>query len=402
MQCSSHRNTVFDESSVVDSFDVVVIGGGPAGAAAAFTAAQSGLRTVVVDKSVFPRDKLCGGLFSGRARTCFTDAFGADIDESIFQETSQVEFWYRRECIGQLSDVPPLFLTMRRDLDVGMLRRALAVGAVDLTGHRIAEIDLVKKQVTLGSGRILGWQVLIGADGVNSQVARSLFGSAYRTETIGFALEIEAPPPQPGKGAPVRIDFAAADGGYGWSFPKSRSTTIGIGGPFADNPDMRARMSEYLALFDLTPGQFALKGHFIPCGDFRKSPGRGAVLLCGDAAGLVDPVTGEGIAYAIQSGQFAGQSAIAALKRNQPDCAFATYVRQVKKIHRSLRIARIIRPILFASLMEQTLAQSFRASSTLKGLYMQVLGGQAEYTTLLRAVIARLPRLAVSMLRARM
>ncbi len=375
------------------SVDLVVIGAGPAGAAAACTGARAGLDTVLIDKAAFPRDKLCGGLFSGRSRRYFNDIFGCDIDGAIFQEKIGVDFWHRNECIGVLDDVPPLYLTMRRDMDNVALTHALAAGARDMTGRRIGRLDLAGRVVEMANGDRLRYGALIGADGVNSIVARALFGQAFRRETIGFAMEIEATGRHLHADDPIRIDFAAARGGYGWSFPKSGSTSIGVGGPLRDNPDMKAAMAGYLALFGIAPGDFALKGHFIPCGDFRKAPGRGEVLLAGDAAGLVDPVTGEGIAHAMQSGQFAALAVIEALAAGHPARAYGLYARRVRSIHAALRMARMIRPVLFASLLEQTLAQSFRASSTLKRMYMQVLAGEAEYGTLMRAVAWRAPRL---------
>ncbi len=373
--------------------DLVVIGAGPAGAAAAFTGARAGLDTVLIDKAEFPRDKLCGGLFSGRARCYFNDIFGQDIDRGIFREKIGVDFWFRDECIGALADVPPLYLTMRRDMDNAALAHALAAGARDMTGRRIGRLDLAARVVEMTSGERLRYGALIGADGVNSIVARALFGQAFRRQTIGFAMEIEATGRHLRPGDPIRIDFAAVRGGYGWCFPKPGSTSIGVGGPLRDTPDMKAAMAAYLALFGIAPGDFALKGHFIPCGDFRKRPGRGEVLLAGDAAGLVDPVTGEGIAHAMQSGQFAALAVIEALAAGRPERAFGLYARRVRAIHGALRMAWMIRPVLFASLLEQTMAQSFRASSTLKGMYMQVLGGEAEYGTLMRAVAWRAPRL---------
>lgn len=381
-------------------FDVAIIGGGPAGAAAAFTAARAGLSTVVIDKAKFPRDKLCGGLFSGRARTHFNAVFGEDIDGPIFRPTSDVEFWFRNERIGAMRNVPLLFLTMRWDLDSAMLKRALAAGAVDLTGRRVQHLDLKGHEITLQDGQKLGFKVLIGADGVNSLVARTLFGQAYRRDKIGFAMEVEATGRHLNPNTPVRIDFAAAQGGYGWSFPKQHSTSIGVGGPLHQNPDMKSHLAEYLDLFDIAPSEFAQKGHFIPCGDFRARPGKDDVLLCGDAAGLVDPVTGEGIAYALHSGQLAAQSAASALAAGTPHKAFDQYRVKLRGIHNALRMARMIRPVLFASLLEQTLANSFRASSTLKVMYMQVLGGETEYSDLFRAVAMRAPRLLMIAARA--
>ena len=125
------------------------------------------------------------------------------------------------------------------------------------------------------------------------------------------------PPPPGNADRPLRIDFGAAHWGYGWDFPKSGSSTIGIGGVLSRNEDMKGAMAAYLDLLGQDPTQ-PVKGHHLPFGDFRRRPGRGAVLLAGDAAGLVDPITGEGIAYALKSGQLAAQAAVQALAEDAP------------------------------------------------------------------------------------
>ena len=200
-------------------FDVIVIGCGPAGGAAAVTAARAGLKAALIDKARFPRQKLCGGLFTGRAKSYYQEIFGEKPAPETMVEKSSVSFWQAEASLGTLEDVPPLYLTMRWDLDHGFYRHAMAAGVADFTGSRIAAFDLAQNEVVLASGQRLKFRVLIGADGVNSAVARQIFGSAFDHARIGFGLEIEAPASPPD--APVRIDFGAAQWGYGWAFPKA-------------------------------------------------------------------------------------------------------------------------------------------------------------------------------------
>ena len=112
----------------------------------------------------------------------------------------------------------------------------------------------------------------------------------------------------------------------------------------AANTDMKAVMGDYLEKLGQPCPESAYKGHFIPFGDFRKTPGQGAVLLAGDAAGLVDPITGEGIAFAMKSGQLAALAAAQSLAAGQPENAFAIYRKALKPLHRSLHWANRLRP----------------------------------------------------------
>ena len=301
------------------AFDVLVVGAGPAGASAAVTVAKAGLTVALIDKARFPRDKLCGGLFTGRARNVFNVIHGHDIDMALFDQHSALEFFFHGTSLDRMQDVPPMFTTMRRPFDASLRDLALAAGAVDFAGQRIASLETDPICLELADGTRLTGRVLIGADGVNSTVARALFGQAYDRATIGFALEVEAGAPHLRPGGDLQVSFGAVKGGYGWSFPKRHSTTVGVGGPVALTPDMRPGLDRYLSDCGIPSTACTVKGHLLPVGDFRAVPGQGAVLLAGDAAGLVDPVTGEGIAHAMQSGQFAALSALEALASDATD-----------------------------------------------------------------------------------
>ena len=370
-------------------FDVIVIGCGPAGGAAAVTAARAGLKTALIDKARFPRQKLCGGLFTGRARSYYQEIFGENPPPDTMIEKSSVSFWQAETDLGTLTNVPPLYLTMRWDLDYGLYRHATAAGVADFTGSRIAALDLKKKEVVLPNGQHLGFRVLIGADGVNSAVARQIFGSAFDHARIGFGLEIEAPASPPD--APVRIDFGAAHWGYGWAFPKAQSTTIGVGGLLAANADMKAAMGDYLQKLGQDCPESAYKGHFIPFGHFRKTPGQGAVLLAGDAAGLVDPITGEGIAFAMKSGQLAALAAAQSLASGDPDKALTAYRDALRPLHRSLRWATRLRPLLFHPRLERHFRSAFQNSQNMKHAYMELMAGERDYPELVWTLLKRLP-----------
>ncbi|MGY9048966.1 MAG: ATP cone domain-containing protein, partial [Rhodobacterales bacterium] len=233
-------------------------------------------------------------------------------------------------------------------------------------------------------------RLLIAADGVNSTTARALFGKAFDADTIGFALEVEVPSDTPD--TPVRIDFGAADWGYGWDFPKTSGRTIGVGGILRRNGDLKTALATYLRHLDVTTDS-PIKGQFLPFGAYRRVPGKGPVLLAGDAAGLVDPITGEGIAYAMKSGQLAAQSAVAAMRSGAPATALPLYRDALRPIHRAISQARMIRPMIFLPALRGGFVAGFRNSSTLRTEYLRLLAGETEYGQITRRTIARIPRL---------
>lgn len=385
----------------MEQFDVIVIGAGPAGGAAAFWAARAGLTVALIDRKSFPRDKLCGGLVTGRARRHYTEIFGHDMPFDPEDCKTTVDFRYRGQPVGLIEDAPPLCATMRWDMDAMICDHALGAGARDFTGQDVAALDPVTATLTLRDGRSLRYGVLIGADGVNSLVARHLFGQSFERARIGFGLEIEATDPHLVPGAPIRIDLAAAHWGYGWTFPKRHSTTIGVGGLLSKNPEMKRAMAAYCDMLGIYAPEARIKGQFLPFGHFRRTPGRGAVVLAGDAAGLVDPITGEGIGHALHSGQLAAQAAIDALASHRPDTALRRYRRALRPLHRSLRMARLIRPVIFALALEPSFARAFARSSTLRRQFLDLMAGDTDYRDILWRVVLRLPRLGLMLLQRR-
>jgi geranylgeranyl reductase family protein len=374
--------------------DVVVIGGGPAGSAAATTSAKAGLDVLLIDKAIFPRDKLCGGLFTGRARSEYARTFDCDMGSDLFEERSAIAFHLGERSLGRMDQVPPMYLTMRHRLDAHLLAHAEAAGATLRTGCRIDMIDLAHDRLTLGDGTMIAYRVLIGADGVNSAVARAAFGRAFDPDHIGFALEKEMPPvTDPDVLGTVRVDFGAADWGYGWSFPKRDSTTVGVGGLHRRNPEMKAKLRAYADMLQQgdTTG---MKGHFLPFGDFRHRPGRGNILLAGDAAGFVDPITGEGIGHALASGRIAGEAAALALREARVCDAASIYTAETREIRMNLMIARWLRPIVFSERMAPIFTKAFSARSRSARAYLDMLAGKTEYAEFLGLVLRRLPRAA--------
>lgn len=385
---------------MVHSFDLIIIGSGPAGSAAAVTACRAGLRVALIDKANFPRDKLCGGLFTGRSRKALIDIFQSDVSDDLFLSCDHMRFLAKNQVLADITNAPPLHLTMRREFDAWLHEMALAAGCTPFLGQAMVDLDTLASQVTLKDGTRLQYRVLIGADGVNSRVATVLFGRAFDPAKIGFGLEIESGSPQ--RQNCVEIDLDAVVWGYGWRFPKHASSTVGVGGLKRHNPRLKVQMANYLTRCDLAPDDAPVKGQFLPFGDFRKSPGRGAILLCGDAAGLVDPITGEGIALAMESGQMAAKAAEKAMAANQPATAYHDYRRRLRPIHTSLREARLWRLIMFPDAMRAVFLSAFAKGSSLQMRYLRLLAGELDYRDLRFALLTKAPKAALRAMRQKL
>ena len=360
---------------------MVVAGGGPAGAAAAFTAARAGLRTALIDKSVFPREKLCGGGLTDRCRASFAAVFGQTLPEEIVLSGDHMAFFMAGAPLSRMQG--RIGLTMRRAFDAHMVSLARDAGATTLLGDAVDDLDEAGRIVTLKSGRRLAYGHLVGADGVNSAIARRLYGAAFDPAVIGFGLEVEVPRADfPGCPEDVEIDFGRADWGYGWVFPKHKTFTIGVGGVHRRNPDMKARLAAYLTDKGLDPTRYKVKGQYLPFGRCRERPGRGRILLCGDAAGFVDPITGEGIGYAIESGAAAGVAIAEALAARRPDAAYAAYAKATAPIRAAMRQARGWRLLIFSHPAKGLFAKAFGRARILRQGYLDIMAGAKDYDDL--------------------
>jgi geranylgeranyl reductase family protein len=336
---------------------------------------------LLIDKSVFPREKLCGGGLTDRCRAAFAGAFGQPLPEEIVLGGDHMAFFMAGARLSRMEG--RLGMTMRRAFDAHMVRLAQHAGATMLFGDAVEDLDEAGRIVILKSGRRLAYRHLVGADGVNSAIARKLYGAAFDPAAIGFGLEVEVPRADlAGHAEDVEIDFGRADWGYGWVFPKQATFTIGVGGVHRRNPDLKARLAAYLIDKGLDPAKYKVKGQYLPFGRCRERPGRGRILLCGDAAGFVDPITGEGIGYAIESGAAAGTAIAEAVAGGRPDAAFAVYTKATRPIRGAMRQARGWRLLIFPRRAKGLFAKAFGRARILRQGYLDIMAGVKDYEDL--------------------
>ncbi len=365
-------------ASDVKSYDVVVVGAGPAGSAAARRTRALGLSVAVVDRAVFPRHKLCGALVSGRGHKALKAIFDIEPDHDHFLYSREVEFKWDGERLTRFTAPYDLTYTYRVDFDHRLLLEAIAAGAEDYQGVRITEYDDQGNRLVLDTGDVLRYGVLIGADGAASPTAKHLFGRAFDPDKIGFAFETEVPDPC-ADDAVMSIDFRIVDWGYGWNFPKKDTRTIGLGSIKSLDQDLKARMARYMDIEGAGEADVKIKGAHIPLGDYTKMPGRDNVLLVGDAAGLVDAITGEGLAFAMESGAEAAEAAAEALAADKPKRAFALYQKRIAYIHEELDKANRIRHFQYSRAFSGMFKEKLATSESMRATFFALLAGDATY-----------------------
>ncbi len=291
------------------TWDAVIVGAGPAGCAAAYDLAAAGRRILLVDRAAFPRPKACAGGLTLKA-----------IRALRYSIAPVVRHWARsivlEEATGSAITVgrktPVCAMTVREELDAFCLGRTRERGA---EFHQVAALSAIEQTssetiLRFTDGATFRARFVLGADGVHSRVRALAAGGEWFRR--GFALEANVPYMQPGEQHPLTFDFAPAPGGYGWLFPRDTHVNVGlyIGADGSGKKIDRAALERYIAIRCGAGREHSpAVGQFLGLGAANYRPAEGSrVLLAGDAAGFVDPLTGEGIYGAIRSGQVAASA----------------------------------------------------------------------------------------------
>ena len=270
-------------------FDVLVVGAGPAGSATAHRLATAGMRVLVADRARFPRDKPCGGGLTTRA---FRRS-PVDPTPVVEERVDLVELRFRyRDAVVRKARAPVIWMTQRRRLDAFLLDAAREAGAEVREGAHVAHDG----GVTVDGERV-AVDVIVGADGANGQTAKatSLGGAIVH----GVALEGNVPYSALAADRYLHravVELADIPGGYGWVFPKGDHVNVGVGAWAQEGPRLREHLARVCAAHGLVPEQLEnVRGHRLPLRRPGTSVAGERALLVGDAAGLIDPVSGDGM-----------------------------------------------------------------------------------------------------------
>lgn len=370
------------------TYDVIVAGGGPAGSTAAREAAQAGARVLLLDRAAFPREKPCGGGVTYRASTLVP----FDLSPVVERTVTGVRFSLRMaDAFTRRYPGPLTFMTQRSKLDAFLVERAVEAGVVlhERDGVRAVESDARGVTVRTTRGAYRG-RVLIGADGANGIIAKATGLDGPRDLAVAFEGNVRFPggvPPQWQETA--ALDLGLIPGGYGWLFPKGDHVNVGVGGWKYTGPTLRTRIGEMARHYGLSEADLGgLRGYHLPVRRRGAPIVRGRVMLVGDAAGLVDPLSGEGIYAAIASGRIAARHALAAVGGRVT--SLRGYGREIDRTLGQELLASARLQDVF-NLMPQVYVALLRRSDVLWALLCRIIRGDGDYATFKR----RLPPLSL-------
>ncbi|MEX2356363.1 MAG: geranylgeranyl reductase family protein [Thermaerobacterales bacterium] len=289
-------------------FDVIVIGAGPAGSTAARHLALRGLYTLLLDARSFPRHKICGGGITARTARALNDL---DLSPVIEDQTFRVVLTHGDRRIHITTGRPLVYQVQRRRFDQLLLEAAGLAGCIIRTGEAVIDLQEDDRRVeVITADRRYRAAFVVGADGGQGMTARHI-GSPLR-RWCG-AVEWEYPLTEEEHvsrwAGALDFDFSAVRDGYGWIFPKQAHLSVGLGVLRARRQRLPNLLKAYMHRNTLDPEREVLTRHgaslaISPQGRIGRAHSR-RILLAGDAAGLTDPFSGEGIYYAVRSGQIA-------------------------------------------------------------------------------------------------
>jgi geranylgeranyl reductase family protein len=321
-------------------FDAIVVGAGPAGSTTAYRLARAGARVCLLDRARFPRDKPCGGGLTLRAVRQLPFSVEPVVEDRV--ATLELGLRYGKRWSGHAAE-PLVLMTQRRRLDEFLAHRAAEAGAEFRDDAKVTAVD--PAGAVMVAGERLEADVVVGADGANGIASRAL---GLVAPAYGVALEGNVAYSHVSRerfGGRAVVELGVVPGGYAWVFPKGDHVNVGVGGWESEGPKLRARLKELCAAFEIDESEVhQLRGHRLPMRGATRRPVGDRLLLVGDAAGIVDPLSGDGMYEAFVSGRLAAEATLELLAGRERDLggyatAFAETFAAVERVSWRAKVA---------------------------------------------------------------
>ena len=386
--------------------DLVVVGGGPAGATCARAAALGGLDVLLIEKDIHPREKLCGGALTNRV----AGLLDFDIEPAtevrftggrlFSRDGNYLDFSIDERFFG--------YLVKRAKFDRYLIQKAVDAGVEVVQDTKAVTVEQTRSGIrVLTVGDSYKAQLLVGADGVNGIVAKQVgLRDRWQPDKVGLCISADIPVDSKeiirsmyltasGETVGVDVHFGLLRWGYGWCFPKRDELSVGIG----TRMDMASTLKDHWKSFvkrvekgmglkfDLSR-QSAFR---VPLGAPKTPLVARRTMLVGDAAGLVSPLSGEGIFYAMESGIIAAKVACEAAEKKKPSHVME-YGKIVRKtILNELSAAEYLANLLYKSIENiDLMIQVVEEDLIMRRYLIELLAGVRSFVDIKRNIMKRM------------
>ena len=283
------------------NYDVIIVGGGPAGVGAAKVLENNNINFCIIDKKKFPRLKLCAGGLTNKSLTLLKE-LEIDITNINSWECDNVQFVSEKRN-EKIPLANPILMVDRLEFDYNNISK--------VTNNNFFELEKIidiQNDILITDKEKYRYKYIIFADGVNGYSRRLI-----KNRKFGFFVEYNSDKIT----NQTVFDFTAIKDGYGWIFPKKDYTTIGLGNFDEDKEDYIKLICDFSKKYNFEIDKSKILGHHIPLYSkeiYKQSVIDNKYILVGDAASLTDNLSGEGIYYALLSGKLAAESIVLSLK----------------------------------------------------------------------------------------
>lgn len=364
-------------------YEVVIVGAGPAGSCAALRLAKQGVKVALVDKATLPRYKTCGGGIVHRA----VKYLPVDISPVVERKCLIVEYnlFASNLHFDVIRDQPIISMTMRDSFDNLLASEAQRAGAEIIHGCEVLNVHRNPNSIVLETKKeVLNTNFLIAADGALSIVAKKT--GWQETRLLIPALECEVYVDDrtlENFSKTARFDFDLVPDGYAWVFPKKDHLSIGVLSMKRGNIKLTNFLKRYLEILRITAViKIEQHGFIIPVNPRKDELMKDRVLLIGDAAGFADPITAEGISFAILSGHIAADALVkGSLKKDLVKEIFDHEIQE--KILNELKIGKILGRLIYNYPKVRTTLFRLYGNKLTKAM-TQVFMGEKSYTTIIK------------------
>lgn len=367
-------------------YDVIISGAGPSGNLLAYLLASNDIKTLVLEKKLFPRLKICAGGLQYRAAQLLPFDISPVVEKTIYG----IYFSYRAQnIVNRIFDDPLIYMVDRKIFDQFLAQKAQEKGAryrykCPVTGYKTHNYGVT---VDTPEASFEG-KVLVGADGIRGLVHRTLISSGQLFKIIGYEFQLgrEGLNKILDLDNNASIDFGGIRKGYAWIFPKKDYLSVGIGGPYQNAAYIKEYFKKFLsgyALFKGVDTVFKLYGQCIPVKKSSAPVSKYRILAVGDAAGLGDAFTGEGLYNGFRSALLAYHSIKSALDAGSYD--FNHYSQEIgDSLYEDIRISMLFSRLFF--LFPYLIYNILKKNDKMFKTCCQVLRGEKSYQQLARKI----------------
>lgn len=367
---------------MAEMYDVIIIGAGPAGATLAYELARSAIKVLIIEKEVLPRYKCCGGGLTNKTEKLL-ESLGLDINNVIEDTISSATIQYGDKHREFTESIPLMYTVSREHFDHALVKKAETAGSEILPGMKVLEARNRDGWVEINTeAGIFRSRFMAGADGAAGITNLAINSVNHGSRIIGIESEIQVSEADKNQWkSRILLDLGRIKAGYAWVFPKNDYLSVGIGCMERYAKDIKNRYQDFLESLDLSGYTVKhIQGSVIPIHRGKEALNKGRILLLGDAAGLADPLTGEGIYNAVKSATIA---AIVLKKSLSCDgCDLSEYTRLVEeKLMPEIRTAKTFSKVL--TLVPQRLFSMLEKDDRVWLGCRRMLCGELRYTDIM-------------------